>query len=108
MRGKSSVTEVVRHRKRRNPADELTSLPSVGESIAEDLRQLGYERPRDLVGEDPEQMYERWMVQRGVREPCMLYTFRCAVYCAETPEGERDPELTQWWRWKNVEEVRDV
>ena len=86
-------------------ADDLMSLPGVGESIADDLRQLGYDRPRDLIGADPEEMYEHWMVQSGVPERCMLYVFRCAVYCAATPAARRDPELAKWWRWKNVKEI---
>ncbi len=84
------------------PPRHLTDLPGVGPSIAEDLRGLGYRRPADLVGGDPEEMYERWMQSSGVPERCMLYVFRCAVYCAETPVSSREPERTQWWNWKDA------
>jgi hypothetical protein len=83
----------------------LTDLPGVGKSIAQDLLALGYRRPADLAGEDPEAMYRAWMRQSGVPERCMLYVFRCAVYCAETPEPARDPELAKWWNWKDAKET---
>lgn len=35
---------------------QLTDIPGVGESIAHDLRSLGYSKPLDLRGQDPEVM----------------------------------------------------
>ncbi|WP_367344139.1 helix-hairpin-helix domain-containing protein [Methanomethylovorans sp.] len=30
---------------------------------------------------------------------CMLYVFRCAIYCASNEE--HDPQLLKWWSWKD-------
>ena len=41
---------------------------------------------RDLARRDPERLYARLCRLTGVRQdPCVLYTFRCAVYAAGTP-----------------------
>ena len=77
---------------------ELTRIPGVGKTIAEDLWQLGITRIADLVGRDPERLYIQHNDQKGaVQDICMLYTFRCAVYYAETPTPE--PEKLKWWYW---------
>lgn len=81
-------------------ADDLQTIPGIGPSIAEDLRRIGIESVDDLVGRDPEQLYEVSNADRGtVQDPCLLYTFRCAVYFAE---GGREPERLKWWNWKNL------
>jgi len=80
--------------------DPLQEIPGVGPSLAKDLKDLGYGRVEDLVGEDPEGMYARLSHIRGVRQdPCVLYVFRCAVYYASVPEP--DPGLLKWWAWKD-------
>ncbi len=33
-------------------------------------------------------------------DPCVLYTFRCAVYYAENEK--HGPDLLSWWNWKNT------
>lgn len=65
------------------------------------LIRLGIVRPKDLVSADPSVLYEKWMVQNGMKERCVLYVFRCAVYCAKTPADKQDPELAKWWNWKD-------
>ncbi len=80
--------------------DELQSIPGVGPSIARDLRQLGVRRVAELRGRDPERLYRRLSELRGVRQdPCVLYTFRCAVYFASTVRPR--PERLKWWWWKH-------
>jgi len=32
------------------------------------------------------------------KDPCVLYTFRCAVYAART--ARPNPKLLKWWAWK--------
>lgn len=79
--------------------DELQQLPAVGPSIAQDLRRLGVKSVKDLARRDPERLYERLCVLTQERQdPCVLYTFRCAVYAARTPRPK--PELLKWWNWK--------
>lgn len=80
--------------------DELQSIPGVGPSIAQDLRDLGIRRVADLEGRNPELMYEQLETQRGVHQDrCLLYVFRCAVYYANTPRPKADK--LQWWNWKD-------
>ena len=79
--------------------DELQRLPGVGPSIAGDLRSLGVKSIKDLGRRDPERLYQRLCDLTGERQdPCVLYTFRCAVYAART-KGPT-PELLKWWNWK--------
>jgi hypothetical protein len=79
---------------------DLTNIPGVGRSIAQDLRDLGFQQVEDLKGKDPEELYERLCLQRGQHiDRCVLYVFRCAVYYAT--EEEHDPDLLKWWNWKD-------
>jgi hypothetical protein len=82
--------------------DELQVLPAIGPSMASDLRKLGVRSVKDLARRNPEQLYQRLCVITGTRQdPCVLYTFRCAIYAARTEKP--DPELLKWWNWKNRE-----
>ncbi len=81
---------------------ELTVIPGVGKSIANDLIQIGIYSVADLVGKNPEELYNKSNQTVGcVQDRCLLYVFRCAVYFAETPEKQRDPEKLKWWNWKD-------
>ena len=82
----------------------LQEIPGVGPSISADLRALDIERVADLVGRDPEQLYQRLCVlQGGPVDRCMLYVLRCAVYYAT--EERHDPDLLLWWSWKSRTEL---
>jgi hypothetical protein len=83
-------------------ADELQTIPGIGPSLAQDLRDLGIRRVADLERRDPERLHARLNRLRGVRQdPCVLYAFRCAVYYARTPRPKA--ELLKWWNWKDRE-----
>jgi hypothetical protein len=78
----------------------LQSIPWIGPNLARDLIDLGYTDPDDLRGEDPEKMYANLCKLRGERiDPCVLYTFRCAVYFVSN--DAHDPHLLKWWHWKD-------
>jgi hypothetical protein len=78
---------------------KLQAIPGVGPSIAQDLQDLGYNEVADLSGEDPESMYQRLIELRETHiDRCVLYVFRCAVYCAENETYDAD--LLKWWHWK--------
>ena len=80
--------------------DELQRLPAIGPGMAADLRRLGVRSIKDLARRDPERLYRRLCEITGARQdPCVLYTFRCAVYAARTPQPKR--ELLEWWAWKD-------
>jgi hypothetical protein len=80
--------------------EDLQIIPGVGKSIARDLYQLGIRKVTDLKGRSPEKLYQQSNRLAGTRQdPCLLYTFRCAVYFAETPEP--DVKKLRWWYWKD-------
>lgn len=72
----------------------------MGPAIAADLRRLGVRRTTDLVGRDPQELYERLEdLDGGPVDRCVLYVFRAAVHRAGGASG--DPELAKWWNWKD-------
>ncbi|MES9996128.1 helix-hairpin-helix domain-containing protein [Desulfovibrio aminophilus] len=78
----------------------LQTLPGIGPRMARDLLRLGFHRPDDLRGADPEEMYRRLEALEGRHvDRCVLYVFRCAAHVAET--GGPDPALRLWWNWKD-------
>ncbi len=79
----------------------LTIIPGIGKSIAQDLINIGIKNVEDLKGKDPEKLYDQSNRYAGqIQDPCLLYTFRCAVYFAETPPEKREGEKLKWWYWK--------
>ena len=81
---------------------QLTCIPGVGKSIATDLWNIGVRKVSDLRGQSPEELFNRSNERAGkIQDRCLLYVFRCAVYYAETDEGERDSERLKWWNWKD-------
>ncbi len=81
--------------------DELQCIPGIGPSLAGDLRSLGVKRVADLKDRDPQRLYDQLNKKTGVRQdPCVLYTFRCAVYYAS--HKRHDPEKLKWWNWKDA------
>jgi hypothetical protein len=86
---------------RENAIKDLKQIPGVGISIATDLWDIGIRSVADLKQKDPQQLYDASNHFAGtVQDRCLLYVFRCAVYYAETPLQEREPEKLKWWNWK--------
>lgn len=78
---------------------DLRRIPGVGRAMAGDLFALGIHRVTDLVGADPQDLYDRLCVLTAAHQDrCVLYVFRCAVYFAS--HTEHDPALLKWWNWK--------
>ncbi len=78
----------------------LEEMPGVGPSIARDLNKVGIFSVQDLKGKNPEKLYETLCdLEKAKIDPCVLYTFRCAVYYAS--EKKHDPSKLKWWNWKN-------
>ena len=85
---------------------ELKTIPGVGKIVALDLWNLGYKSISSLVGQNPEEIYIRHNdLRQKVQDICMLYTFRCAVYYAETYGQLQDPQKLKWWYWMDKEKV---
>ena len=81
---------------------ELMTIPSIGKSIATDLWNIGITSINDLIGKDPDVLYDQSNRYAGVvQDRCLLYSIRCAVYFAETTAELRDPEKLKWWNWKD-------
>lgn len=58
----------------------LEQIPNIGPSIADDLRALGITEPRQLIGKDPYQLYQRMSEITGVvHDPCLCDCFISAV-----------------------------
>ena len=86
-----------RHKK---PREWLQDLPGIGPNLAQHLREIGINHPSDLRNQNAERMYAQLCEHHGrSMDRCVLYAFRCAVYCASNEE--QDPELLKWWHWKD-------
>jgi len=91
---------------REESINEMRKIPGVGKVVAQDLFSLGFKSISDLRGKDPEEMYILHNDMKGsIQDICMLYTFRCAVYFAETPATIQEPEKLKWWNWMDEEKV---
>jgi hypothetical protein len=81
---------------------ELSTIPGVGKSIANDLWNIGIASASDLKGQDPDVLYDLSNKWAGViQDRCLLYVFRCAIYFADTPEEEHESDKLKWWNWKD-------
>ncbi len=91
----------------RKTVTELTELPNIGPAIAEDLHLLGILHPRDLIDENPYQLFKNLCRKTGVRhDPCVLDVFLAAVDYMEG--GEAVP----WWKFtaqrkKNLSQMEE-
>jgi hypothetical protein len=81
---------------------DLTEIPGVGKSIAQDLINIGIISIDDLKGKNPERLYYESNRFAGcTQDRCLLYVFRCAVYYAETPKVRQQSDKLKWWNWKD-------
>lgn len=86
---------------------DLIEIPGIGKILKKDLIFLGFNYVEDLKDADPQKMFDRLCKFKNSRQdPCVLYTFHCAVYYASNKN--HDPELLRWWNWKNVFSTSDV
>ncbi|VAW00968.1 hypothetical protein MNBD_ALPHA06-1491 [hydrothermal vent metagenome] len=78
---------------------KFQTLRSVGVAGSEDLWQLGYNLPQDLVGEHPYAMYFAYSSLVGeFVDRCVEDVFRCAVAQVETKNLPQKSK--NWWAWK--------
>ncbi len=58
----------------------LEDLPNIGPALAEDLRMIGIQHPRELRGKDAFVLYQTLCDVTGQRhDPCVLDTFMAAT-----------------------------
>ena len=78
----------------RKTVSKLEELPNIGKAIAGDLRLVGIQRPQELIGKDPYQLYDDLCNITGEKhDPCLLDVFLSVVAFMEG--GEPVP----WWKF---------
>ena len=78
----------------RNKLEKLTDLPNIGPAIAGDLHLLGIEKPDDLAGRSPLELYHMLSSIKGrCQDPCLLDVF---ISITRFMGGE-DPR--SWWHY---------
>lgn len=71
---------------------KLEDLPNIGKACAEDLRLIGIDKPEQLIGRDPFELYEQLCLTTGSRHDlCMIDVFMSIV--AFMDGGDPQP----WW-----------
>jgi hypothetical protein len=82
---------------------DLERLPNVGPSTAGDLRRVDVRRIEDLVGLDPDRLYERLCERDGVRhDPCVRDVLESAIRFAEG-----GPPYA-WWFFSRRRKAREA
>ena len=78
----------------RTRLEKLTDLPNIGPAIAADLRLLGINKPDDLAGRSPFELYHMLSSSKGKRQdPCLLDVL---ISVTRFMDGE-DPR--PWWHY---------
>jgi hypothetical protein len=87
----------------RRLAKQLQQMPNVGPATAEDLLRLGIAGQDDLVGRDPEELYETLCRIDGVRhDRCLLDVLTAVVAYAEGGPP------TPWWEFTPARKNREA
>ena len=85
---------------------ELSLIPGVGKSIANDLINIGITKIEQLKGKDAYTLFDESNQFAGcVQDRCLLYVFKCAIYYAETPKEKHDSEKLKWWNWSDKKTI---
>lgn len=76
----------------RENTHKLTDLPNIGKASALDLELLGIKIPKDLIGQDPFEMYERLCTITNTRhDPCVIDVFMSIT------DFMNGAEAKPWW-----------
>jgi hypothetical protein len=79
---------------RRDRVSELTDLPNIGPRIAACLFKAGIDRPSDLTGRDPLELYRTLCDSEGQRlDPCVLDV---CLSITRFMDGE---DAQVWWHY---------
>lgn len=80
---------------------QLRQIPNIGPAMVADFRLLGIDRPAQLVGRDPYQLYQQLCALTGVRhDPCVIDVFIAAVRFMEGAPA------TPWWHYTAERKAR--
>ena len=84
-----------------NDKTDLTKIPGIGKNMAQHLVNAGYTTIESLKGQNPEEVYIKDILNRGVKScKCSLYCYRMAVHYADN-DGHLPPDKQEWWNWKD-------
>lgn len=73
---------------------ELIELPNIGKAIAAMLYMIQINKPTDLIGKEPLQLYRQLCDKSDKRiDPCVLDVFISAVHFMESGEA------VSWWKF---------
>ena len=85
----------------RETVSELEELPNIGKAMADDLRLVGIDHPKKLIGKEPLELYEALCTAVGKRhDPCVIDVFMSVVYFMEG--GDPLP----WWSFTEERKKR--
>ena len=78
----------------RKTVSKLEMLPNIGQAIADDLRLIGIQHPKDLINQDPLVLYKKLAEKtHNYPDPCELDVFISVV---EFMQGN---EPQPWWKY---------
>ena len=76
----------------RETISKLEELPNIGKAMANDLRLIGIDNPRELIGKEAFDLYEELCSISGKKhDPCVIDVFMSVIHFMEG--GEPLP----WW-----------
>ncbi|MES9904027.1 MAG: helix-hairpin-helix domain-containing protein [Sedimenticola sp.] len=76
----------------RKKVSQLEELPNIGKAIGRDLRLIGVDHPRELIGKSAFHLYSLLCSKKGKRiDHCVIDVFMSAIHFMEGGE----PQL--WW-----------
>ncbi|MBW1804399.1 MAG: helix-hairpin-helix domain-containing protein [Deltaproteobacteria bacterium] len=76
----------------REKVSRLEELPNIGKAIADKLRLIGIDHPRELIGKDPFDLHGALCAKTGKsQDPCVIDVFMSVVHFMEG--GDALP----WW-----------
>lgn len=85
----------------RTTCSRLQELPNIGKAMAGDLRLIGIDSPKELIGKNPFELYDKLCLKSGMRhDPCVIDVFMSVVRFMEG--GDALP------RWAFTEERKGM
>jgi hypothetical protein len=85
----------------RKTVSRLEALPNIGRAMAADLRLIGIDHPRALVGKDPFDLYDALCIVSGQKhDPCVIDVFMSVIHFMES--GDPQP----WWTFTGQRKKR--
>jgi len=85
----------------RKTVSRLVDLPNIGKAMEGDLRLIGIDHPKKLIGVKPFELYETLCATSGqMHDPCVIDVFMSIVHFMEG--GDSLP----WWSFTDERKMR--